>query len=348
MGDRAREQAELDAALRQMEVAAANFGARLARMAGVRTEYMARTAEMSREIRAAVQRGELSPRRGAELANEMRNQILEMARARDFDLGKSLARQLKQKGLTLEEVIPSAMKDLKLAGRDFRTLTDAEQSAVYVRVIEKAGSSRPSVNAQVGRLRWAGRGLFIASLAIAAYNIGTAEDPWWQTGREGSNLAGGLAGGFAGGAAMGAAGGVWAGPVGVAVGVLVGGVLGALLADRAYVEAAGTADASVRAFVGRFTNFWTGTDETGMARAMVRELGGNAAMAVRALRSLEADYSTDADDVALELVRLAKTDGAAMRMLRGSAELRGVMAGLLEGGWVTGEEREAARWLRGL
>ncbi len=56
------------------------------------------------------------------------------------------------------------------------------------------------------------------------------------------------------------------GPVGVAVGIVVGGILGALLADHAYVEATGTSDPRTRRFIDRFTGFWTGVDEAGMAR----------------------------------------------------------------------------------
>jgi len=63
----------------------------------------------------------------------------------------------------------------------------------------------------------------LATFLLEAYNIGTAENPWWQTGRETTNFAGGIIGGFAGGATMGAAGGQ---PEGVAVGIIVGAFLG--------------------------------------------------------------------------------------------------------------------------
>ena len=69
-------------------------------------------------------------------------------------------------------------------------------------------------------------------MIITAYNIGTDENPWWQTGREVANLVGGLGGGFAGSAAMGAAAGVWADPVGVAVDIIVGGILSALFISQ--------------------------------------------------------------------------------------------------------------------
>ena len=177
---------------------------------------MEKIREMSKSIRLAVNTGELSASRGAEIANQIRNQIMDMQRARDFDLGRSLAKRMKSKGISLEESIARAMKKLKLEGKPFNQLSGQQQRQVLMEV------------------------------------IGTAENPWWQTGRETANIAGGLGGGFAGGAAMGAAGGIWAGPVGVDVGIVVGGILGAVLADHAYVEAAGTSDPTTRRFIDRF------------------------------------------------------------------------------------------------
>lgn len=193
---------------------------------------------------------------------------MDMQRARDFDMGRSLAQRMKSQGLSIEESIRRAMMRLNLEGRLFNQLSEQQQRQVFMEIIDSAGRSRPAVTQGMTRLRWASRGLWLATLAIAAYNIGTAENPWWQTGRESANLAGGLGGGFVGGAAMGAAGGIWAGPVGVAVGVVVGGILGALLADHVYVEAVGTSDPMTRQFIDRFTSFWTGVDEAGMARSL--------------------------------------------------------------------------------
>ncbi len=201
----------VETAIRQLEVTANNFAVRLIRSAQVRAAYVEKIKEMSKSIRLAVNTGELSASRGAEIANQMRNQIMDMQRARDFDLGRSLAKRMKSKGISLEESIARAMKKLKLEGKPFNQLSGQQQRQVLMEVIESAGRSRPAVTQKIPRLRWAGRGLWIATFAIAAYNIGTAENPWWQTGRETANIAGGLGGGFAGGAAMGAAGGIWAG-----------------------------------------------------------------------------------------------------------------------------------------
>jgi len=270
-----------------------------------------------------------------------------MQRARDLDLGRALAQRMKSRGVTLEESIARAMKALRLEGQPFKELPGPQQRQVLIEVIESSGRSRPAVTQAIPRFQWAARGLWLATFAIAAYNIGTAENPWWQSGREAANIAGGFAGGFAGGAAMGAAGGVWAGPVGVAIGVVVGGILGAVLSDHAYVEAAGTSDPATRQFVGRFTSFWTGVDEEGMARALTREHRNDLAFVRRVFLSLNHDYHTDADDVALEYVNLARRDAALGAVVRSDSSLREILIQVLDEGWASSAEQEAIRYLRG-
>lgn len=339
---------QLGAALRALETTANSFALRLAKMTEVRVAYVEQIHAMSDGIRDAVRAGELSPAKGAEIANQMRNQIMEMQRLRDFDLGRSLARAKKAQGLSLDDAIARAMKRLGFEGRALESLSGEQQRQLFLHVIDRAGASDAKVTRGIPRLRWASRGLWLATLAMAGYNIGTSEHPWWQSGREAASIAGGGAGGFAGGAAMGALGGVWAGPPGVVVGIVVGGVLGALMADHAYTQAAGTADPLTRAFVGRFTSFWTGVDEEGMARALVVEHRANLAFVERALRSLEHSYSSDADDVAVLYLRLVRSDAALSRALAGQPALRELLIELLSGGYTGADEAAAISWLRTL
>lgn len=338
----------VETALRQLEVAANNFAVRLIRIAQVRAVYVEKIREMSQSTRLAVEAGNLSASRGAEIANQMRNQIMEMQRMRDFDMGRSLAQRMKSQGLSLEQSITRAIRRLNLEGRPFNQLSGQQQHQVFMEVIDSAGRSRPTVTQGMTRYRWAGRGLWLATVAIAAYNIGTAENPWWQTGREAANLAGGLGGGFAGGAAMGAAGGIWAGPIGVAVGIIVGGVLGALLADHVYVEAVGTSDPITRQFIDRFTGFWSGVDETGMARALATEQRNNLSFVHRVFLNLNNNYNADADDVAMEYVKIARRDSGLVQYLRENNALRELLIQLLDEGWTSTEEQEAIRYLQGL
>lgn len=147
---------------------------------------------------------------------------------------------------------------------------------------------------------------------------------------------------------MGAVGGAWAGPIGVGIGIIVGGVLGALLADHAYVEIAGTGNPATRNFIRRFTNFWTGTDESGMAKALATEYANNAFFVQQVFQSLERDYSTDADDVALEYVKIARKTLSVRNLLRQNPPLRETLIRLLNDGWTSGEEAEAIKYLKGL
>ena len=338
----------LETALHELEVSATNFALRFIKMAEVRASYVQKIKEMSQSIRAAVQSGQLTAASGAQIANEMRNQIMDMARKRDLDFGRALAQQMKTKGLSLEEAIKNAMKKSGLEGKPFQSLSGADQNRVYMEVIESSGRARPKVTQSIPKLRWASTGLWIATAAVAAYNIGTSENPWWQTGREAANIGGGVGGGFTGGAAAGAAGGVWAGPIGAAVGVIVGGVLGALLGDHAYVEAAGTSDSLTRAFVKRFTGFWTGVDEEGMAKALANEYGSNSNFVHRVFVSLEDSYSTDADDIALAYTEIARSNTAVAQCIRGNKVLRDYLITILSKGWTSAEEKSAIQFLKAL
>ena len=335
------DESEFELALTQLEVTANNFAMRVISMAKVREGYTREIAEMSQSLREAVRQNRLSPAKGAEIAHGMRNQIMDTWRLRDMDLGRSLARNLKTKGLSFEQAIEKAMAKLGVSGQKFNTLPDATQRAVYEEVIEAAGRSRKSVTSGIPKLKWAARGLWIATALIAAYNIGTAEDPWWQSGREASNLTGGIAGS----AAAGALAGIWFGPVGVAIGAAVGGIAGALLADRAYVEIAGVENAGVAPFIGRYTGFFSGVDVEGLARALALRYGHNPDFTLAVFNALDDDYSMSGDNVALAYVRLARKDPAIWRMIRGAPALRDKLAEMLESGWTSGDERNAATQL---
>lgn len=149
----------VEQALRDFEVTANNFAMRLIRMAEVRVAYV-QIQQMSQSIRAAVQSGELSPEKGAQLANELRNQIMEMQRRRDFDLGRSLAASKKAQGLAFEAAIQKAVHKLGLAEKPLASLSGEQQRRVLAKVIEASGRSRGAVTAGIPRVRWAAPGGF--------------------------------------------------------------------------------------------------------------------------------------------------------------------------------------------
>ena len=113
-------------------------------------------------------------------------------------------------------------------------------------------------------------------------------------------------------------------------------------------EAVGRSDPKTRNFIDRFTSFWTGVDESALARALAVEHRANPAFVQRVLRSLHNDYYTDADDVALEYVRLMRLDCSLAGVVRGHRGLRSQMIELMDEGWTSGKEQDAIRYLRGL
>jgi hypothetical protein len=204
---------EVETALREFELQSVNWGYRWINDSGVRKEYLTRTKQFSDEIRAAYEAGKLSAKQAAEAANQMRNELMDLARIKSSDVGRAKAIALKAKGLELAELAEKYAA--KMFGRSVSTLSKAEQDMVYLEIVAAAGRANPKVSAAAARLGAAGRAVWVLAAVIAVYNVGTAEYKVHAAGREASNMGGG----FLGGAAGGAAAGVWFGPVGVGVGV---------------------------------------------------------------------------------------------------------------------------------
>jgi len=334
---------ELEEALQQLEIQALSFGTRFVQDSGVRQDYIHKTQAMSRELRAAYESGSMSAREAAEAANQLRNEIMELARVRSSDLGRAKAAALKAKGLDLDQLCSKYAK--KLFDRDFTNLTKGEQDRVLLEIVDSAGRANPKVSAGAARMGALGRALWVLTAVVAVYNIGTAEDKVHATGREAANLGGGIGGS----AAAGALAGIWFGPVGVAVGAVIGGVLGAMVADSAYIEITGPRQESVRRFLPRFTSFLTGVDEEGIATALIDEYGIDMDSVLAVFRELDNSYSTDSDDVAaLYLPKVKARGGSIEHALRLHQPLRNLLVLLLDGGWTTGEEYKLMEYVRKL
>ncbi len=335
--------AEFEEAIQQLEIQAMNFAVRFVQDSRVRQDYIHKTQAMSRELRQAYEAGSLTAREAAESANQLRNEIMEMARVRSSDLGRAKAQSLKAKGLDLDDLVAKYAN--KKFGKDFASLTRGQQDEVLLEIVDSAGRANPKVSARAGRLGALGRGLWVLTAVVAIYNISTAEDKVHQTGREVANAGGG----FAGGAAGGALAGIWFGPVGVAVGVVIGGVLGSIAADSAYIEVTGPREASVRAFLPRFTSFFTGVDEAGIADALVDEYGIDMDSVLAVFRELYNSYSSDSDDVArLYLAKVKDRKGSLEHALRLHTALRNLLVLILDGGWTSDEEYKLIDYLQKL
>lgn len=332
----------VESSLQQLEVQALNFGHRFITDARVRTGYIQKTQEYSRQLRQAYESGAMPAREVAEAANQMRNEIMEMARLRSSDLGRAKARALKAKGLAFDKLVEKYAQ--QKFGKAFNGLAKTQQDAVLLEIVDSAGRANPKVSARARALGAAGRVLWVLTIAVAVYNVSTSDNKVETAAREGVNLAGG----FAGGAAGGAMAGIWFGPVGVAVGVAIGGLVGALVADELFVEMVplGTGDAAP--LVDTFTMpFYT--DEEGLAKALHARAGIDTNF-VSAVFAVLADlYTSDADDVALAYVNVVKAQGgSALHALKLDTGLRDLLIQLMDQGWTSSEESAAIRYLKAL
>lgn len=333
----------LEQALHLMEVEAVNFAYRYTKDANTRQWYIQKTQAMSRELRGQYNAGQITARKAAEAAQEMRNEIMDMARLRTSDIGLARARQLKGKGKSLDDLI--SKYSTKKFSKPFDALTKGQQDEVLVEIVDAAGRPNPKVNAKVGKMAALGRSLWVLSAAIAIYNVATAEDKTHQAGREVANVAGG----FAGGAAAGALAGIWFGPLGVAVGAAVGGIVGSMIADEAYSELTAPKDTRVRAILPRFTGFFS-FDESGLATALYDEAGIDMDAVEAVFKELLLDHTGDADSAAWSyLAEVERRGGAPLHALRTHPTIRQTLARSLEAGWwvTDGEKAKAKRVLNG-
>ncbi len=333
---------ETEAAIRQMEVQAVNFGYRFTNDVYVRQEYMRKTRESAENLRAAYKNGDISSRDAARVANQMRNEIMEFARSNSSDLGRAKAKALKAKGLDLDKLVERYSE--RRFSRPFNTLTESEQGKVYLDIVDSSGRSNPTVNVRVRRLGMAAKSLWVLTAVLATYNIATAENKTKQAGREVTNIGGGVGGGAAGGAVA----GIWFGPVGVVIGVVVGGALGAVMADQVYVEVAGVDGEFASRLIPRFTNV-VGVDEEGLAKALYQEARYELGKVRSVFRELMDKYSTDADDVAhyyIDLIRRSR--GVTYSALKRDIGLRNLLIQILDDGWTTAQESRDIEFLQRL
>src|SRR5262249_23551856 len=151
-------------------------------------------------------------------------------RLKSSDVGRAMAEAEKAAGLTMEQL--QARYASRLFGKDFGQLAAAEQDAVFVEIARAAGRPNPRFTALASKLGKAGKGLFVVSLAFAAYSVATSDRPGREAAKQGAGIGMGFLGSVGGGAAAGLVCGPGA-PVCVGVGALVGGIAFALGTDLA-------------------------------------------------------------------------------------------------------------------
>lgn len=184
---------ELALALKGMEAASTAFAESVIKDPAARADYTRKTAAARQELIQLVKEGKITPHEAAKTANAIRNQIMELTRARLTDFGLALSKDMKATGRPLDYM--QSLKAKEMFGRTFESLSAAEKDKVWVKIVESAGKSNPKVNMRVKLYGAAGRVFLVATLALAVYNMTTAEDKPRQASKEGATVAGGLAGG---------------------------------------------------------------------------------------------------------------------------------------------------------
>lgn len=337
-----KHQTTTDEAIRQFETQAINFGYRFIKDSRVRRAYMEKTRMYAQSLRESLAAKEISPREAAQMAQEMRNEIMEWARAKTSDYGLARAKTMKASGRSFESLLDQ-YSNSKFK-KPFAELDVSQRDAIFLEIVNSSGRARPAVSARVARLGHAGRALWILSLGVAAYNIASAEDKARATGREAASVGGG----FAGGAAGGALAGVWAGPLGVAVGIAIGGMIGAIISDQVYIEASVADDRFVQRLIDKHTNI-ASTNEEAIATAIIKECSYEMDKVMAVFKELDWAYSTDADDIAVRYVQ--KLQSAPMQVklaFKRHKRLRNLLISIMESGWTGNDEIKAIAYVRNL
>jgi hypothetical protein len=223
----------LQLALDSLRTEFLNFAQRFIQDKDVRAEYVAKAEEASEDVLKRVKAGELTVAEGAAEANETRNGLLQAARLKSSDIGNAAAQAEKASGLTMDELITKYSSDL--FHKEFSALGTAEQDAVFLKIIEKAGQPNPKWTRITMQLGEAGKGLIIISIALSVYSIAASDRPGREAVKQGVGAGVGFLGSLAGGAAAGLVCGPGA-PICVGVGAFVGGLVFVVSSDFAFDE----------------------------------------------------------------------------------------------------------------
>ena len=219
----------LSQALAALDAALMSFGVRAQLDSAARFRYEKMVKAIPRIIQMEMQAGRWTLREAMDNAHRLRNQYLDAIRGRSSDMGRAYAESLKPSGQPLNFYIDKAARRL-FPNIPPENLTQTQQSRVFLELIESSGRPNAQVSQLARRLGYVGRGLIVVSLALAVYEVTTAEDKTAAAGRVGVGLSAGFAGSMAGGAAAGLICGPGA-PVCVTVGAFVGAVVFAATAD---------------------------------------------------------------------------------------------------------------------
>lgn len=206
--------------------------------ARTRAWYIKQIKEMSLRLLSEAGKGDISWPLARLQAHAARGTLMEDARKRGTVLGRKLAEALKEVNLSIAEVNAKTLNE-NFGGRSLESLTKAEFQSFNEIIITKTGESNPDVNKQLKIAGRIGKGLFVLTLAVAAYSVYMADNKVREFARQTTILGGGALGGVAAGGLAVAVVGTAASPVivvFVAGSIIVGGILAALGAEFAFDE----------------------------------------------------------------------------------------------------------------
>ncbi|MGB7209140.1 MAG: hypothetical protein WBD27_10815 [Pyrinomonadaceae bacterium] len=276
----------------------------------------------------------------------MRGEVLEMARLKTSEVGRSAAIILKEKNIPLEQLFIKYAKDIFSKAPD--RLSTEELDDVALEIVAASGRTGTKVNNTMRNLGRAGRPLWVLTAIVASYNVFTSENPTVTAGRELSNVAGGMGGTMLASAAVGAMVSGPLAPLGAAVGAVVGGLLGAVLADEVYVESVVPKSGTTMRILPRFCHLFS-RDEEGMANALYEECGINIDQVCEVIEHLNEYYTSDADDVVVLYVEIVrKYSGSTEQALKLHPSARNLLIETMESGWTDSRERQAIEYLSNL
>jgi hypothetical protein len=212
--------------MKSLEAQITNAGAHLVIDTRARLLYTQEIKRMSDKLRADAISRRITWAAAARQAQETRNLIMGIIRARSTPVGRAFAQSVKLKGYSLNQLI--ALKTVELQGEQavFSRLSSAKQNAIYASVVASAGRSNLRVTRAMTGLAYAGRGALFLAIALSTYNIATSSNKVKTFQKELTSNGASITGGVAGGALAGLACGPGA-PICVTVGAFAGGALAA-------------------------------------------------------------------------------------------------------------------------
>lgn len=216
----------VDSALRTVQ----DVASQLASDSPIRAAYIQEASEYSKNIVAAFERGEITAGEAALLASSFRNAAMKDARTGLSPAGATLSKLLKEEGLTLPQLFERYAQSMYK--KEIRELTAVERSAICVKIAQRAGVTNAKVNLASRLMPKVGRAMVAVTIAIAVYEVATAEDKVGEAVKQGAGFVGFLAGAKVG-AAIGALACGPGAPACAVIGGIAGGILGALAAEEA-------------------------------------------------------------------------------------------------------------------